>query len=92
MKGLFTSILLLLAGTLHAEVVAIRAGTVIDPAHGTSAKDQVILVEGGKIKAMGTGLAIPAGDLARAMLDALQAGQADKTLPFPSNPKRRRRL
>jgi imidazolonepropionase-like amidohydrolase len=41
--------------------VAIRAGTVIDPAHGVSAKDQVILVEGGKIKAMGAGLAIPAG-------------------------------
>ena len=39
----------------------IRAGTVIDPAHGVSAKDQVILVEGGKIKAMGAGLAIPAG-------------------------------
>jgi imidazolonepropionase-like amidohydrolase len=61
MKGLFTSILLLLAGTLHAEVVAIRAGTVIDPAHGGSAKDQVILVENGKIKSIGAGVAIPAG-------------------------------
>jgi imidazolonepropionase-like amidohydrolase len=61
MKGLFTSILLLLAGTLHAEVVAIRAGTVIDPAHGGTAKDQVILVENGKIKSIGAGVAIPAG-------------------------------
>ena len=61
MKTLLASLLLLIAAPLYAQVVAIRAGTVIDPAHGTSAKDQVILVEGGKIKAMGAGLAIPAG-------------------------------
>jgi imidazolonepropionase-like amidohydrolase len=67
MKTLIASILLwvaaslLLTAPLYAQVVAIRAGTVIDPAHGASAKDQVILVEGGKIKAMGAGLAIPAG-------------------------------
>ena len=61
MRTLLASLLLLIAAPLYAEVVAIRAGTVIDPAHGTSAKDQVILVEGGKIKAMGAGLAIPAG-------------------------------
>jgi imidazolonepropionase-like amidohydrolase len=61
MKTLLASLLLLITAPLYAQVVAIRAGTVIDPAHGTSAKDQVILVEGGKIKAMGAGLAIPAG-------------------------------
>src|SRR5216683_2876961 len=61
MKILLASILLLLAAPLCAEVVAIRAGTVIDPAHGTQAKDQVILVENGKIKSIGAGLAIPAG-------------------------------
>jgi imidazolonepropionase-like amidohydrolase len=61
MKTLLTSILLLIAAPLYAQVVALRAGTVIDPARGVSAKDQVILVEGGKIKAMGAGLAIPAG-------------------------------
>ena len=61
MKTLLASLLLLIAAPLYAQVVAIRAGTVIDPAHGVSAKDQVILVEGGKIKAMGAGLAIPAG-------------------------------
>ena len=33
----------------------------IDPAHGSSAKDQIILVESGKIKAIGAGVAIPAG-------------------------------
>jgi imidazolonepropionase-like amidohydrolase len=61
MKIFLASLLLLITAPLYAQVVAIRAGTVIDPAHGTSAKDQVILVEGGKIKAMGAGLAIPAG-------------------------------
>ena len=61
MKTLLASLLLLITAPLYAQVVAIRAGTVIDPAHGVSAKDQVILVEGGKIKAMGAGLAIPAG-------------------------------
>jgi imidazolonepropionase-like amidohydrolase len=61
MKTLLTSLLLLIAAPLYAQVVALRAGTVIDPARGVSAKDQVILVEGGKIKAMGAGLAIPAG-------------------------------
>ncbi len=54
------STLLLLTAPLYASVVALRAGAVIDPAHGTVAKDQVILVENGKIKAMGAGLAIPA--------------------------------
>jgi imidazolonepropionase-like amidohydrolase len=61
MKTLLASLLLLIAAPLCAQVVAIRAGTVIDPARGVSGKDQVILVEGGKITAMGTGLAIPAG-------------------------------
>jgi imidazolonepropionase-like amidohydrolase len=61
MKTLLASILLLLSAPLCAAVVAIRAGTVIDPAHGTQAKDQVILVENGKIKSVGSGTAIPAG-------------------------------
>ncbi len=66
MKILLASLLLLLAAPLLpspvlAQVLAIRAGTVIDPAHGTSAKDQIILVDKGKIVSMGTGVAIPAG-------------------------------
>ena len=43
-----------------AQVIAIRAGTVVDPARGATLKDQVILVEHGKIKAIGPHLAIPA--------------------------------
>ncbi len=61
MKILIWAVLLLLAAPLWAQVTAIRAGTVIDPAHGSSAKDQIILVESGKIKAIGAGVAIPAG-------------------------------
>ncbi len=66
MKTLLTSFLLLLGTPLLptpvlAQVVAIRAGAIIDPAHGTSAKDQIILVEKGKILSMGAGVAIPAG-------------------------------
>jgi imidazolonepropionase-like amidohydrolase len=53
--------LLALSAPLCAQVVAIRAGTVIDPAHGTTDKDQVILVEKGKILSVGAGTAIPAG-------------------------------
>jgi imidazolonepropionase-like amidohydrolase len=60
MKTLLASILLLLTAPLYAGVVALRAGSVIDPAHGTVARDQIILVENGKIKAVGAGIAIPA--------------------------------
>ncbi|MEP6590465.1 MAG: amidohydrolase family protein [Gemmatimonadota bacterium] len=44
-----------------AQVTAIKAGRVVDPDAGTSAENQVILVEHGKITAIGAGLAIPAG-------------------------------
>jgi imidazolonepropionase-like amidohydrolase len=42
-----------------AQTIAIRAGNLIDPGKGTASKDQVILVENGKITAVGAGLAIP---------------------------------
>jgi imidazolonepropionase-like amidohydrolase len=50
-----------LLGTLNAtaQVTAITAGTLIDPETGTEETKQVILVEAGKIKAMGAGLQIP---------------------------------
>jgi imidazolonepropionase-like amidohydrolase len=50
----------LLGGFSSAQVTAIRAGAVIDPDAGTAGGPQVILIEGGNIKAMGTDLAIPA--------------------------------
>jgi imidazolonepropionase-like amidohydrolase len=53
--------LLLIASPSFAQVLAIRAGTVVDPARGSSAKDQVILVEHGKILRIGPKLEIPPG-------------------------------
>lgn len=44
-----------------AQVTAIRAGRVVDPDAGTAAENQVILVEAGKITAIGGNVAIPAG-------------------------------
>jgi imidazolonepropionase-like amidohydrolase len=61
----------LLAGSLAAQpapappaaapITAIRAGRLIDPATGSVAKDQIILVRGKKFEAIGPGLAIPQG-------------------------------
>ena len=45
----------------NAQVTTIRAGKVVDPATGTVLSNQIILVEGQNIKAIGTDLKIPAG-------------------------------
>jgi imidazolonepropionase-like amidohydrolase len=45
----------------RAEIIAIQVGRLVDPATGTASGDQVILVEGGLIQAVGADLAIPAG-------------------------------
>jgi len=42
-----------------AQTIVIRAGNLLDPAKGSVSKDQIILVENGKITAVGSGLAIP---------------------------------
>lgn len=42
------------------EVTAIKAGHLINPENGTASKDQVILVENGKITAIGSDVSIPA--------------------------------
>ncbi|HYG10020.1 MAG TPA: amidohydrolase family protein [Pyrinomonadaceae bacterium] len=44
-----------------AQVVAIKAGKLVDPEAGTIAVNQVILVERGRIKAVGAALPIPSG-------------------------------
>jgi imidazolonepropionase-like amidohydrolase len=61
MKTLTAAFLLLMVSPSFAQVLAIRAGTVVDPAHGNSAKDQVILVEHGKILRIGPKVEIPPG-------------------------------
>ena len=62
-----------LNATLAAgQVTAIRAGRVVDPDAGTAAQNQVILVEGGKITAIGATVKIPSGanviDLSRSTI------------------------
>src|SRR5438094_10613930 len=58
------------AGT--QKVTAVRAGRLIDPESGTAAANQVILVEGERIKDVGPNVAIPPGadvvDLSRLTL------------------------
>ncbi len=46
---------------LQAQVTAIKAGALIDPETGKAAARQVILVDSGKVKAVGGGVTIPAG-------------------------------
>jgi len=42
-----------------AQVTVVRAGRLVDPDSGTALIDQVIVVDGGRIQAVGKGLAIP---------------------------------
>ena len=54
---------LLFLGALpaHAQTTIIRAGHLVDPANGTVAHNQVILVQDGTIRAVGEQASIPAG-------------------------------
>lgn len=55
-------LLLLVQATLaSAQVTAIRAGRVVDPDAATTAEKQVILVENGRITAIGNNVTIPPG-------------------------------
>ena len=54
-------LLLVCTGAVCAQVTVIKAGRLVDPDAGTTAVNQVIIVEGGKIKSVGTGLTIPTG-------------------------------
>ena len=64
MRKTIVSVLLLLfvaLVTAEAQVTAIRAGKIVDPETGTVLNDQIILVEGRDIKAIGADVKIPAG-------------------------------
>ncbi len=45
----------------RAQVTAIKAGQLVDPETGTTATNQVILIEDGKVKAIGANLPVPQG-------------------------------
>jgi imidazolonepropionase-like amidohydrolase len=62
MKRFSILFLLICAATANAQTItAVKAGRLIDPETGTAAANQIILIEGEKIKAVGANLAIPAG-------------------------------
>src|SRR2546429_9630822 len=44
-----------------AQLTAVRAGRLVDPDSGTVLTDQVVVVAGGEIQAVGKGFAVPAG-------------------------------
>ncbi|HYX22114.1 MAG TPA: amidohydrolase family protein [Thermoanaerobaculia bacterium] len=52
---------LFVASASAAEVVAVKAGRLVEPKAGAVVPGAVILVENGRVKAVGPGLAIPAG-------------------------------
>ncbi|MEQ1761938.1 MAG: amidohydrolase family protein [Pyrinomonadaceae bacterium] len=54
-------LLFVLCTCAAAQITAIRAGRIVDPETGNVALNQVILVEGQDIKAVGANIAIPAG-------------------------------
>jgi imidazolonepropionase-like amidohydrolase len=54
-------LLLVYAPARAQNVTAIKAGKLVDPETGTTLTNQVIIVEGGKIKAIGANLPVPAG-------------------------------
>lgn len=61
-KLIFTNLVALLAiSAASGQMTAIRAGKVVDPASGTVALNQIILVEGRDIKAIGADVKIPTG-------------------------------
>jgi len=55
------ALLLLFSGPAVAQTVAIRAGNLVDPATGSVAKNQIILVRGGKIVDVGPAVQVPPG-------------------------------
>jgi imidazolonepropionase-like amidohydrolase len=55
------AVLVGLASTAGAQVTAIRAGNLLDPAGGRALGPGIIVVEGSRIKAVGPGVAIPPG-------------------------------
>lgn len=52
--------LLIAAGAAAAELIAIQAGVLLDPATGAATEDAVVLVEGGRIQAAGAEVRVPA--------------------------------
>ena len=62
LRGTFrVAVILIWSGVLSAQVLAVKAGKLIDPETATVLKDQIILIRDGKIESVGHNLSIPAG-------------------------------
>lgn len=59
--GLMLGLMSASASTAAAQVTVIKAGRLVDPEAGTAAADQIIVVEGGKFRAIGPNVAVPPG-------------------------------
>jgi len=84
---LFLLFILWISSHAFAEITAIRAGNLIDPATGTVAQDQIILVKDGKIAEVGPNIEIPDGartiDLSKAwVMPGLMDAHTHLTLNF----------
>lgn len=53
--------LMLCTFTTRAQIAAIKAGRLVTPETGTTANNQIILIESGKITAIGANILIPKG-------------------------------
>ena len=60
-NAIFAMLVCAFSSIATAQVTVVRAGRLVDPDSGTALIDQVIVVDGGKIQAVGKGLAVPAG-------------------------------
>lgn len=92
--SLLVSVLALsaLGQTPPAPITAIKAGRLVDPETGTVTTNQVILVEGEKIKAVGANLTIPTGatviDLSRlTVLPGLVDAHTHMALTYKEQPE-----
>lgn len=80
------------AGAAAPKITAIKAGRLIDPETGTVATNQVIVIEGEKIKDVGANVAIPAGaeviDLSKAtVLPGLVDAHAHLAMTYKEVPE-----
>ena len=60
-RSIFVCFGVFLASVVLAEVTAVKAGRLVDPETGRAVANQIILVDGEKITAVGADVAIPAG-------------------------------
>ncbi|HSP14070.1 MAG TPA: amidohydrolase family protein [Thermoanaerobaculia bacterium] len=93
MKSLLIAAALATVSLANAQpIIAVKAGRLIDPDTGTATANQVILIEGEKITAVGANIAIPAGakviDLSKlAVLPGLVDAHTHTAITYKEQPE-----